>query len=282
MASLKEAHEEQLQQLMSETKAKVEGFKTQLAAQAGNLQQMQQLQKCVQEQESQKHTALQQFEEYKQQVEERESMIKAEYTQKVTSLAKEVMESKRDFERKMESIEELRDQYRTEKLNALAELEEQHRREVERLLQSKEADQGALDELRTRLEAQHKEQVEKLQDQLRNLDADKKRLVEEYEGKLSKAQAFYEKELDVLRRSQSASHEEQVKLLQEQYDKLKKDLEFQESQSKRRVDDLLSQLSMAEEDIGKYKDEINSLQTSLQNKDSSSTLLNKQVLKLYF
>ena len=50
-------------------------------------------------------------------------------------------------------------------------------------------------------------QVESLTERVEELKQDKKRLVEEYEAKLTKAQSYYERELDAMRHSQQVTAE---------------------------------------------------------------------------
>ena len=109
------------------------------------------------------------------------------------------------------------------------------------------------------------------------MDNEKQQLKDEYEGKLQKAQQFYEKELEALRNSQSLSYEEQMQQMQEKYDKLKKDYAHDQEQSKQRIDNLITKLAYSEEQAHAFEEELRALKDSLKNKESDSNFLDQQV-----
>jgi hypothetical protein len=277
VATLREQQEEQIQKILAETSAKVASFKKQIQNNSDQTMQIQALQDKLNEHELLRVKALREFEDYKQQSEQKAFDLKTQYSQKMIQLAHDALQSKQALEKRMEDMENIRDQFEMEKQTALRLAEERHNAEVDRLMNSKEGDQRKLVELREKLEAEHSAEMDKMRVLHEKINAEKAQVIEDYEAKLNKAQAFYEKELEALQNSHNASHEEQLEVLKEQYQKVKKDLEFSESQSKKRIDDLLNQISSFEEDSEKYKNEIMSLKSRLDNQSSEIGLLGKQV-----
>lgn len=278
VASLREQQEERIQQILAETKAKVDTYKDKVAKFADEAQKIQSLQESFREVDAQRQKALTDFEEYKHQAEEREFNLKTQYSQKMINMAHDVMVQKQEFEMKLASVENLREQMESDKRRSLEEMAERHRKELEMAVaQSRLSDEQSMSELRARLEAEQKTEVEQLNHQIERLNAEKARMIEDYEAKLNKAQAFYEKELEVLKNTQNSSHEEKLLALREQYDKFRKDADFKESQDKKRIENLINQLSVSEEDLGKLKNELSSLKSSLGNKETDISLLHKQV-----
>ena len=231
----------------------------------------------LQDQESQRQSALDDFQSYKNNAERREIAIKEQHAKSMLELSQQVLKAKKDFEEKLRSIASLKDVYEADKLTALEELEAKHKSDLEKLLASQAENEGGFAAERLRIEQKYAEEINNLETNIERLEDDKKQIKDEYEGKLHKAQQFYENELEVLKNSQSLSYEEQMTVLQEKCEKLKRDLNHLEGESKRRADDLLTKLAVSEEEARSYQEQLNSLKDTLKNKHSDSEFLNKQV-----
>ena len=262
---------------MSETKVKIEYYKNKLGGESDQMKQIELLQSCLVEKETDKERALLEFQNYKRNAEQKIFQMKTEHSQRILELTEQVSGAKRDFEAKLQSIESLREQYERDKRQLIDELTEKHRKELEDQLQSQQGKEGSLLSSKLELEQKYESQLQDLRDRIEALDTEKVQLSADYESKLSKAQAFYERELDALRHSQSADTEEQVRTLREQHDKLIKDFAFTEKQLQSKIQDLIEKLSVSEEEVEKYKTQLESLQASINERDSSSQTLLKQV-----
>ncbi len=278
MAALKEQHEMQEQQLLAETQAKLARYQTKLDGESQHFQQLQDLHKSVAEHEQQKANMLQEFATFKKQREEHERRLTSEHSERLRDLSEEVSQAKRQFEAKLEEMEALHGQWTTEKDGELRSLEERHRKELLELRQSQLSQTENLEATKKDIELQYISKLEELNNEIERLKSDKSSLVEEYEQKLTKAQAFYNKELEAIRNTQSSSHAEELSQLREQMNKLKKDSQFEESRSKQRIESLLGELSVREEEIRQYKQEAEALKQTLSNTDSQSSFLNQQVI----
>ena len=278
MQALKDQHEEQMQQLMAETKAKIELYRQKVSNDSDHNKQIELLQTAIQNHEREKEVSLRTFEGYKREAEAKENRMQTDHSEKMLALSQEVLHAKKDFKAKLDMLDTIKANLERDKLTAVQDLEEKHKLAMEELMNSQASQRGDLTVAKEELEEKYKSELDKLSKRVVDLDSENKRISEDYEHKLNKAKAFYEKELEALKNSQNASHEEQFSQLQLAYEKLKKDMAFQETQLQKRIDDLLGQLSLSEEDSAKYKDQLQQLKDSLLNKDTNSAMMAQQVI----
>ncbi|XP_064602582.1 protein FAM184A-like [Liolophura sinensis] len=277
VAALKEHHEEQMQQLLAETKDKIELYKSKICNETEYRHRIESLEMCVAQYEQKRKDAFSQFETFKQQAEKRESALKTEHSEKMLALSQEVLAMKRDFEEQLQKFSDLKFDVESNQRQCIEELQKQHEQE---LLQLRETCQGKatdFDSERLKLEELHKHNILKLEEQYEALKSEKSKMMEDYEGKLSKAKAFYENELSVFKNAQSSSFEKELEALRLEQSKMKKDFAFQESELKQRIDSLIEQLSTSEDEISSYKQQLEMLQLSVTGKDTGMTELNKQL-----
>ena len=279
---LKDQHEEEMQQLLSETKEKIAVYKAKLDSESIHSKKIEVLECTISEHQKHKHLALQQFETFKQQAEERETKLKSEHAQKMLELSHEVLKSKKNFEDKIKEFDLWRDTVNSQKEREINELKERYEKEIDevRNFQRSQNDEW-LNDVKN-IEEKYKAELEQLQHKYEALDLEKNKLAEDYEGKLHKAQLFYEKELEALKSLNSASHEETIRLLQEEQEKLKKDFFVQEGELRKQVKSLTSQVVEKEDELEKVKKDLERLESSLGDKDSMSSELNKQVSVLLY
>ena len=220
--------------------------------------------------------ALEQFETFKKQAEERETQLKTEHAQKILQFSQEVLQAKNDFQERLKTLDNIRDQSDVERCAEIERLKEEHRKELAEALKQQNS-VNDLEAQKSDLEEKYKLHLDELSQKCENLEAEKSTLTEDFEFKLNKAQAFYEKELAALKDAQSKSENEQLEALREEHERLRKDFAFQESQYKGRIDKLLSELSKAEQDASQYKKDLEKLQGVLRDKESNSSSLGEQV-----
>uniref|UniRef100_A0A8C9Y227 Family with sequence similarity 184 member A n=1 Tax=Sander lucioperca TaxID=283035 RepID=A0A8C9Y227_SANLU len=202
ISTLKEAHEEEVQQILSETREKILQYKSKISDEMDLKRRIQSLEESMELHERMKRQALAEFESYRQRVEDMQLCTEAQHTQRVVSMSREVEEMRRSFEEKLRTFSQAQTQFEQEKRAALEELKAQHRQEVQELLRSHQSQNANYSKDQEKLGQLHKAEVESLTERVEELKQDKKRLVDEYEAKLSKAQAFYERELEAMKRTQ--------------------------------------------------------------------------------
>uniref|UniRef100_A0AAX7USM8 Protein FAM184A/B N-terminal domain-containing protein n=1 Tax=Astatotilapia calliptera TaxID=8154 RepID=A0AAX7USM8_ASTCA len=208
--------------------------------------------------------ALAEFEMYRQRMEDSQLCTEAQHTQRVVSMSREVEEMRRDFEEKLRSFSQAQAQFEAEKRRALEELRTTHRQEVEELLNNQRNQSASSTEDQEKLAELHRQEVEALMERVEELTKDKVRLVEEYEAKLAKAQEYYERELEAMRRTHQLTTENLLAWKRTEVE-LRKEFQAQEVALQRSLSKLRSELQKAQEEARENRDKTNRLQTSLAN-----------------
>ncbi|XP_078022124.1 protein FAM184A isoform X3 [Epinephelus lanceolatus] len=205
--SLKEAHEDEVQHIVTETRDKIMQYKSKMADEADLRRRLASLEESVELHEHMKRQALAEFEMYRQRMEDSQLCTEAQHTQRVVSMSREV-------EALMERVEEI--------------------------------------------------------------TKDKVRLVEEYEAKLAKAQEYYERELEAMRRTHQLTTENLLAWKRTEVE-LRKEFQAQEAALQRSLSKLRSELQKAQEEARENRDRTNRLQTSLANAEGTIKNLHKQL-----
>uniref|UniRef100_A0A8C4IXL3 Protein FAM184A/B N-terminal domain-containing protein n=1 Tax=Dicentrarchus labrax TaxID=13489 RepID=A0A8C4IXL3_DICLA len=205
--SLKEAHEDEVQHIVTETRDKIMQYKSKMVDEADLRRRLASLEESVELHEHMKRQALAEFEMYRQRMEDSQLCTEAQHTQRVVSMSREV-------EALMERVEEL--------------------------------------------------------------TKDKVRLVEEFEAKLGKAQEYYERELEAMRRTHQLTTENLLAWKRTEVE-LRKEFQAQEAALQRSLSKLRSELQKAQEEARENRDKTNRLQTSLANAEGTIKNLHKQL-----
>ncbi|KAL5022300.1 hypothetical protein ScPMuIL_001455, partial [Solemya velum] len=274
--NLKDKHEEEIQQLLSETKNKVAVYQNQIDNHLSQSRRIEILEKRISENEHQRAEAFAMFDRYKKEAEKTENTLKTEHSQKMLTLSQDVLQAKRNFEEQMQKFDEWREKVDIEKEEALKELKNAHEKELEHLRNfQRSQDSDWLNEC-AKIEEKYKEELESLKNKCQNLSEEKNKLTEDYELKLNKAQAFFEKELETLRHSKESEASDSGQL-KEEYDKLRKSFAAQEAELHKQIDILVDKLSLSEEMSQKYQTELEQMQSSFKDKDSTFSSLREQL-----
>uniref|UniRef100_A0A3Q3NAB1 Uncharacterized LOC113127602 n=1 Tax=Mastacembelus armatus TaxID=205130 RepID=A0A3Q3NAB1_9TELE len=274
--SLKEAHEDEVQHIVTETRDKIMQYKSKIADEADLRRRLASLEESVELHEHMKRQALAEFEMYRQRMEDSQLCTEAQHTQRVVSMSREVEEMRRDFEEKLRAFSQAQAQFEAEKRRALEELRATHRQEVEELLNNQQNQSVSSTEDQEKLAELHRQEVEALMERVEELTKDKVRLVEEYEAKLAKAQEYYERELEAMRRTHQLTTENLLAWKRTEVE-LRKEFQAQEAALQRSLSKLRSELQKAQEEARENRDKTNRLQTSLANAEGTIKNLHKQL-----
>ncbi|KAM9334204.1 protein FAM184A-like isoform 1-T1 [Symphorus nematophorus] len=274
--SLKEAHEDEVQHIVTETRDKIMQYKSKMADEADLRRRLASLEESVELHEHMKRQALAEFEMYRQRMEDSQLCTEAQHTQRVVSMSREVEEMRRDFEEKLRAFSQAQAQFEADKRRALEELRATHRQEVEELLNNQQNQSATSTEDQEKLAELHRQEVEALMERVEELTKDKVRLVEEYEAKLAKAQEYYERELEAMRRTHQLTTENLLAWKRTEVE-LRKEFQAQEAALQRSLSKLRSELQKAQEEARENRDKTNRLQTSLANAEGTIKNQHKQL-----
>ncbi|XP_034055335.1 LOW QUALITY PROTEIN: protein FAM184A-like [Gymnodraco acuticeps] len=276
ISTLKEAHEEEVQQILSETREKILQYKSKISDEMDLKRRIQSLEESMELHERMKRQALAEFESYRQRVEDMQICTEAQHTQRVVSMSREVEEMRRSFEEKLRTFGSAQTQFEQEKKAALEELKGQHRQEVQELLRSHQSQNADYSKDQEKLVQLHKAEVDSLTERVEELKQDKKRLVEEYEAKLSKSQAFYERELEAMKRTQQLTADNLLAWKRTESE-LRREFQTQEAALQKTLGKLRLELARVTDEARENRDKSHKLQASLHNADSNVKDLTKQL-----
>uniref|UniRef100_A0A8C5G1X9 Protein FAM184A/B N-terminal domain-containing protein n=1 Tax=Gouania willdenowi TaxID=441366 RepID=A0A8C5G1X9_GOUWI len=276
IATLKEAHEEEVQQILSETREKILQYKSKISDEMDLKRRIQSLEESMELHERMKRQALAEFESYRQRVEDLQLCTEAQHTQRVVSMSREVEEMRRSFEDKLRTFGSAQSQFEQEKKAALEELKAQHRHEIQELLRSHQSQNANYSKDQEKLGQLHKAEVDSLMERVEELKQDKKRLVEEYEAKLSKAQAFYERELEAMKRTQQLTADNLLAWKRTEAE-LRREFQSQEAALQKTLGKLRAELTRVTDEARENRDKSYKLQLSLNAAESNVKELSKQL-----
>ncbi|XP_034017733.1 protein FAM184A isoform X2 [Thalassophryne amazonica] len=276
ITTLKEAHEEEVQQILSETREKILQYKSKISDEMDLKRRIQSLEESMELYETMKRQALAEFENYRQRVEDMQLCTEAQHTQRVVSMSREVEEIRRSFEEKLQSFSQAQAQFEQEKAAALEELKTEHRQEIQELLLSHQSQNANYSKDQEKLGQLHKAEVDSLTERVEELKQDKKRLVEEYEVKLSKAQAFYERELEAMKRTQQLTADNLLAWKRTEAE-LRREFQTQEAALQKTLGKLRAELARVTDDARENREKSYKLHSSLSTSESTIKDLSKQL-----
>uniref|UniRef100_A0A8C7NDE0 Family with sequence similarity 184 member Ab n=1 Tax=Oncorhynchus mykiss TaxID=8022 RepID=A0A8C7NDE0_ONCMY len=265
---LKEAHEEEVQQILSETREKIMQYKGKISDEMDLKQRIQSMEESMELHERMKRQALAEFETYRQRVEDMQLCTEAQHTQRVVTMSREVEEMRRSFEEKLRFFGTAQAQFEQEKKLVLEELKANHRQEVSELLRSHQSQNQNHSKDQEKLGQLHKAEVESLSERVEEVKGDKKRLVEEYEAKLNKAQAFYERELEAMKRTQQLTADN-LQAWKKTEAELRREFHMQEAALQKTLGKLRSELQRVQEEAREHREKSHKLQASLTATESN-------------
>ncbi|XP_077992383.1 protein FAM184A-like [Glandiceps talaboti] len=274
LQNLKDAHEDEMQQLMAETKDKLSFYKSKINADTDQRRRIETLEANIAEHERQRRETITEFNGFKRRAEATEMQLKVEQSQKILNLSKELLQVKKDFETKLKQFENMQEKYDHDKKNAIEDMRKAHAKEVDELLRAQHMQQSDLSGEKHQIEERYQEEINKLQTRCDLLIVEKNQLCEDYELKLSKAQAFYEKELAVLRDNETKNKTQE---LLEREAALKRQFAEREHNLLKKVEDLTNHLSLSEEELAMLKEQLAQAENRLESRDSDSLNISRQL-----
>ncbi|XP_029195502.2 protein FAM184A-like [Acropora millepora] len=277
LENMKVTHEEEMQQLIAETKEKMNYFKSRISAVSEQKQKIEVLESHLAQERLRREEALAEFEKFKQRNEDQESQLKSEFSDKLLSMSKELLAAKKQFEERLKDFQATRKRLEENRDKTVGELTSKHHHEMDQLMK---AHRVRYDELLIEKQKVEKEFEQKLAlvTTSDEIAAEERRKIElEYEEKVEKLRAFYEHELAASKTSHESSKETQLKEWENREKSLKSEFLRQERILKERISELLNQLSDGEQQMSVLRIQLKELESKLQGKEGDSSNLAKQL-----
>lgn len=242
---------------MSETREKILHYRSRMGAEAELKRRLHTLEESLELHDQLKHEALAEFELYRRRVDEMRLSSEEQHSQRVTSMQREAEELRCDFEEKLRCFSQLEARIEQEKQRAMDELKSIHHHELQELMENHQQSQSAS-------VCVDQEELIELEELIEELKQEKENLEEEYEAKLDDSRAFYERELESMRRTQQLTTENLLAWKRSEVE-LRKEFQLQEAALQRTLCKLRSDLHRAQEEARESRDKTNRLQASLNN-----------------
>ncbi|NP_001087755.2 family with sequence similarity 184 member A L homeolog [Xenopus laevis] len=273
--AIKEAHEEEIQKILAETHEKILLFKNKVSEETDLKHKVKALEESLEEHKKMKHQALTEFEVYKHRVEDMQLCAEAQHVQRVVTMSREVEEMRKKFDERIRNFMQIQIQFEKDKRSALDELRTS-RLEIQELLKAQHNQNATLNKGQETLAEMHLLQIEDLNKKMEDMRLERKILVEEYEAKFTKAQAFYEHEVEALKRSQMFTAESLHTCKQKEAE-LKRDFQSQEALLQKNLGILKTEFQVVQEEAGNLREKGQKLQASLNTAETNIQVLQKQL-----
>ncbi|XP_041044815.1 protein FAM184A isoform X1 [Carcharodon carcharias] len=272
--ALKEAHEEEIQQIFDETKDRILQYKGKINEEVELRKKIQSLEESLEQHEQMKQQALAEFEAYKQHVEDMQFATETHQTQGVTIMSRNIQEIKENFDDKLQQFIQLESQFGQNKQQTLEDLQAAHKLEIQNLLRTHRNQHETSSKQQEKLQQLLKDELIATNNKIKELTLEKQKLVEEFEAKLSKAQAFYKHEIEGLKSQQTSENMLQWKQRESQ---LKIEFQIQETTLKKALDKLQTELQITQEDANQMRNKCEQFQGALNKAENNVQMLQQQL-----
>lgn len=282
LQALRDQHEEEIQQILNETRQKVAVFKERIDEESDHRAQIDMLQSHLNSQQSKLAASEKKFSQYKEEVQDKLKKEKDHYASQLYEMSHEMLEAKKNFEGQAKQFNQWRERREAEHNTAIAELESKHQSEKQDLRDYQRSQDDTWLNKYAGKEQKFIDQITELNATIEKLQTDKSKLNDEFTMKLEKAQAFYEKELDALKKRQNDEYNSEIESLKKEIEKLRSDSSSGEKELRTQIDRLVHQLADTEDMLAESQKREQMLQGDLSGKESSTSELVKQVSSIFF
>ncbi|XP_041122191.1 protein FAM184B-like isoform X2 [Polyodon spathula] len=267
LQALRDTHQEEIQCILEETRGKILQYKIRVGEEMDLRQRLQAMEEALEQQKQRKEEALNDFDAYRRQTEERELTTETEHAEHVMSLSKEMLDMKKDFENKLQSFSKLRKQLEQDKEKAVAELERASQESTSLQDECRVLRRSSVDE-RGRMEEMCNSKTQALWKEVEELRAEKLKLTDEFNQNICSLKAAHEEEQEALKRSLQQSVSDTLKQWQQRELEQRKALQAALQQKLKRTEGELEvkgqRLNDCKRHSVKLQESIQELETQLQ------------------
>ncbi|XP_066273166.1 protein FAM184A-like [Branchiostoma lanceolatum] len=276
VSRIKEAHKDELQQLMAEMQGKIELYRSKIGSELDMRRQIESLESTISEHERIKRQAITEFEIFKQNSEEKERHIRSEHSQQLANLARQLETAQKEFQAQLKSFQQQQQAAIADKETSLQELRSVYQRQVDEILNKQRSQTSELAGEKEKVQQEMEQQILKLRQDCDNLEAQNRQVAHEYEDKISKQKALFEKELLVLQGQLNEAQNSQLSS-QENEGKLKSQMSKHVAELTNKVSQLTQEIAIRDEDIRKHANDLWQTKTQLTGKDKHITKLSEEL-----
>nr|CAB3244394.1 protein FAM184A-like [Phallusia mammillata] len=255
MEALKDAHEEEMQQLLSETAAKIQQYRLKIGNELDLRRKVQNLEDCVESYTKERKLAVVEMDAFKHSVEERETELRSAHQKTVANLSRELLEAKAAFEQRIDDFENNMSSAERERHKNFDSVIMDYKSQIQNLNEQLNEQKNKFEAEHANLSESHSLQLASLRVELDKANQETKKCVEDYDGKMEKAKAFYERELMALKAS-SMSDEEMEKRWKDREARMKEESSRVELALRKRIKELTDEHAIQTDEIQSLNDQL--------------------------
>ena len=252
---LKQRHENEMQQLLRETKSKVNELQQRIEKYEQQKEDLQDLGQRLDVEREKRTQVLDEFERYKFCAKEREVKLQEEIELKASKNVQQLVETKQNFEEQLECFKKTRELLEKDKDAALEKLVSKHHEELEQLMKAHRVRYDEVVKDKEKLKNELEMKIKELSSSPEVFRAERENIEREYIAKLEKLKALYEKELSHAKDA-TGKAEASMKALQQKETDLRNSWKNQEKQYKDRI-------LVLRKDLDTTKDLVSELESKL-------------------
>ncbi|XP_028390865.1 protein FAM184A-like [Dendronephthya gigantea] len=261
---LKERHENEMQELLRETKGRVNELQQRIEIYEQQKADVRNLEQRFREESEKRSLVVREFEQYKISVKEKEETLRTEREMKANENVKQLLETKNSFEKQLEDFRKTRELLEKDKDKAMEELVGKHHEELEELMKAHRVRYDEVVKDKEKLKQDLEAKIKDLSNSPEVFRAEREKIEREYIAKLDKLKTLYERELGHAKEA-TIKAEASVKTFQQKEIDLRNSWKNQEKQYKDRI------LSLRK-DLDSTKDQILELEGQLSDVSKEAAL----------
>ena len=257
---LKDLHESDLSKVMNECKEKVLKFKLQTHRMLEKEQDVQKMHRLFDEVKAENENLQETLKEHIGNASLNEKQLKIDYENKYLDLQNKFLERKREYDELVESFHSFKQETLIKQEQKVAELTMKYNDEIKSLASAHQEELNGIINRGLQSEQKINEKMTEWESLHMQWEIEKKKLEAEHEAKINKMKSFYEKEMGLL---QSEKVKGEVDKWEKQKVLMLEEFQLVKSELSNRNRFLEKNLSLKEDNINKYKLDIESLQLKL-------------------
>ncbi|XP_078484014.1 protein FAM184A-like isoform X2 [Ciona intestinalis] len=266
MNALKDAHEEETQQILAETAAKIQQFRIKIGNDLDLRKKIQNLEECVATFELEKRKAMMDVESYKDDMARQTIKQEKSHQDTVQALSRELMEAKNAFEQRVVDFESNMSNMDRERNKNMDSVSMEYRKEIGNLQQRLKDQTSSFAAEKEVIASTHAQSLAQYQQEVMSVRQEMKKIMEENDDKMEKCKNFYERELEVLRASTTNENKLQAEWLSRE-NALKLKASQLEASMQQKIKELSNELSVQRVEVETLREQL-SQSTSQANSTS--------------
>lgn len=273
---LKEQHENEMRQLLSHTKSRVNELQQRIEKYEQKKADFGNLERRLREESKKRTQVLEEFERFKISAKEREDKLHEENEMKASKSVEQLLETKNNFQKQLESFKKTRELLEKDKDKAMEDLVGKHHEELDQLMKAHRVryDEAVRDKEKLKQDLESK--IKDLSNSPEVFRAEREKIEREYIAKLEKLKTLFEKELAHAKET-TAKAEASLKASQQKETDLRNSWKNQEKQYKDRILVLRKDLDITKDLVSELESKLSDVSREAALKSEGSAEMRRKL-----